>query len=119
MNGSASGNKITSLPVRDGGGGGGSGMLIVVEVIFRLPEKKDKNTPIKPTVDTSGLTEKESKIYALICRGDVTTATEISTLTGIPLKTTRRIVTGLVEKGYVERIGGDRYGKWIPVSKSK
>ncbi|MCL2147759.1 MAG: putative DNA binding domain-containing protein [Methanomassiliicoccaceae archaeon] len=82
-----------------------------VEVVFRLPEKEDKYTPI------ANLTERESIIYALICKGDMSTIDEISEATGIPHRTVRRDVSRLIEGKYIQKVGGDRYGKWVSLSK--
>ena len=90
-----------------------------IEVTFRLPEKKDKDVPVRTTVDVSDLTDRGSQIYALICAGNMSTTAKISEAAGIPLRTVKRDVAKLVEMGFVQRIGGDRYGKWVPASRSK
>jgi ATP-dependent DNA helicase RecG len=91
----------------------------IIKVIFRLPEKKEEGRSGKVPADVSELTEKESRVYAAILAGSPSTIPEISETTGIPDRTTRRILTKLVEKGYIQRDGGNKFGKWAPVSKSK
>jgi len=45
----------------------------IITPIFRLPEKKDECVSGKVTVDMSGMTETESKVYSRMCAGDVST----------------------------------------------
>jgi ATP-dependent DNA helicase RecG len=82
-----------------------------VEIIFRLPEKKDK------VIDLSDLIGLELEIYFLISKRKFTTASEMSKTLLVSDKTVRRALTKLIEKGYVKREGGDRTGKWILTSK--
>jgi ATP-dependent DNA helicase RecG len=89
-----------------------------VEITFRLPEKKDDGMIIKPAVDLSDLTDTETTVYTIISKGNMSTTSEISEVTGIPLRTAERSVANLVEKGLVQRVGGKRYGKWVAVPKS-
>jgi ATP-dependent DNA helicase RecG len=85
-----------------------------IEIIFRLPEKNDENVPKMEWVNLKG---NEFKIYGLIHEGKVTTAPEMAKSIGISERTVRRIAAKLIERGYIERIGGDKTGKWAPVSK--
>jgi ATP-dependent DNA helicase RecG len=86
-----------------------------VEIVFRLPEKKNDNVQTKTAVNLSDLTDTESKTYALIREGTVTTAIEMSKVLGITDKTVKRVVAKLVEKGLVKRIGSKNTGRWIAV----
>ena len=65
------------------------------------------------------LTNMESRVYKVVCEGKVTTAVEISNVIGVSDKTVRRALAKLIEKGYVKRVGGDKMGKWVPVSGTK
>jgi len=85
-----------------------------IEVTFRLPEKKEEKIPDKATAD---LTERESKIFALISDGYVTTLTEMSLSTGISVKIIRNIIEKLIKRGLIHRIGGRKTGRWISTSK--
>jgi DNA-binding IclR family transcriptional regulator len=61
----------------------------------------------------------ESKMYALISAGKGSKLSDMSKDSGIPERTIRRIIAKLIEKGYVQRKGGDKSGKWIPTSDKK
>ena len=89
-----------------------------IEVTFRLPEKKNEDSSEKVIIDLSDLTDTEAKIYAIVYEGNISTTAEMSEITGIPLRTAERAVANLVEKGFVKRTGGKRYGKWVVISKS-
>jgi ATP-dependent DNA helicase RecG len=91
----------------------------LIRIVFRLPEKKDKGVTIKPAVDLSELNDREAKIYTLISLGNVSKLSEISEASGMSLITVRRTLAKLIEKEYLQRIGGDRSGKWIPVKTSR
>jgi len=91
----------------------------MIKVIFRLPEKKDEGIPGIVIADTSELTKRESEIYLLISEGNVPTIANIAESIGVSYDTAKRTVKRLVEKGYLQRIGGNKFGKWIPVSKPK
>jgi Fic family protein len=65
------------------------------------------------------LTETELKIYALIVAGDAVTTVEISETASIPERTARRAISKLVEEGYIQRSGGRKQGKWIPIFGTK
>ena len=67
----------------------------------------------EPTIDLSGLTETESKVYQAVCTGTTTTLDEISALTGINKRTVRRTIGILGEKGLITRTGGRKIGKWV------
>jgi ATP-dependent DNA helicase RecG len=86
----------------------------IIKVIFKLPEKREDTAPGKVPVDTSGLTVNESKLYDLICTGELSTLTDFSEATGLSVKAVRGAVSKLVEKGLIQRIGPDKSGKWIP-----
>ncbi|MCL2148818.1 MAG: putative DNA binding domain-containing protein [Methanomassiliicoccaceae archaeon] len=88
-----------------------------IEVTFRLPEKKGAGIPEKAPSDAPGLTERESRVYALVCDGSVTTIAGIAEATGTSFDTAKRTVNKLVEKGYLQRTGSRKDGRWIPVSR--
>jgi predicted HTH transcriptional regulator len=88
-----------------------------VEIVFRLPEKKEDTTG-KMSADRPGLTEREPMIYASICERSVPMNANISKTTGLSFDTAKRTVKKLVEKGYLQMVGGNRFGKWVPVSRS-
>jgi len=91
----------------------------MIEVIFRLPEKKEGGIPGIVIADTSKLTKRESEIFLLICEGNASTIADIADSIGVSFDTAKRAVKRLVEKGYLQRIGGNKYGKWVPISKPK
>jgi ATP-dependent DNA helicase RecG len=88
-----------------------------IVMTFRLPEKKA--IPEKVVAEVQDMSKKESIIYELICEGKVSKASEIAELSEIPKRTVERTLAKLVEKGYIQRVGGDRSGKWVPTSKQK
>lgn len=59
------------------------------------------------------LKETESKVYEVIREGIVTTRKEISLISGIPERSVARAIAFLTEKGFIERIGGNKSGKWV------
>jgi ATP-dependent DNA helicase RecG len=64
---------------------------------------------------TSDLTDTESKIYSAVCMGNMSTTAEISEASGVPFKTAERVIAKLVRNGYIQKTGGRRQGKWVPV----
>ena len=81
-----------------------------VEIIFRLPPKK----PVKGGIGGPRMTETELKVFELICEGKEFTADEMSKAAGVSAVTVKRAVAGLTKKGYVEREGSNKDGRWIP-----
>jgi DNA-binding IclR family transcriptional regulator len=53
----------------------------------------------------------------MMCEGNVTTIAEIAKAAGTSFDTTKRTVKKLVEKGYLQRTGSDKSGRWVPVSR--
>jgi len=90
-----------------------------VEITFKLPEKKGEGQSGKALIDISELSEREAAIFMLICKGDISTFAEISDSTGLSKKAVRIAVNKLAERGFVKKLGGKRYGKWVPYSKSE
>ena len=90
-----------------------------IDVVFRLPEKKEDFVSDKMSIDISNLTDAESTLYSLISEGVSVSVKEFSRTTGLSEKTVRGAIYKLVKQGYVKRIGGDKYGKWMPVSLTK
>jgi len=90
-----------------------------LEVIFRLPEKKDKGSSENILADPTGLTVIELKVYDIVCKGNFETATEMSEILDVSEKTVRRALTKLTELGHIERIGADKKGAWVPISKTR
>jgi ATP-dependent DNA helicase RecG len=90
-----------------------------VEIIFRSREKKDSTASNDATAEVLDMTDTESKIYALILAGKGSKIAEMSEASDIPSRTVSRILERLVNKGHIQRIGGDRHGKWIHIPKSK
>jgi len=74
---------------------------------------RDKITGTERVVDLSGLTDIESKIYAVICEGVVTKRKEISLASNVPERTVRRAIGSLTEKGLIMRAGNNKSGKWV------
>ncbi|MDR0334574.1 MAG: putative DNA binding domain-containing protein, partial [Methanomassiliicoccaceae archaeon] len=70
------------------------------QITFRLPEKKIAPVQKIATVDLSYLTETESKVYALICAGNLSTTAEISDALNISVITVKRAAAKLVDGGY-------------------
>ena len=60
------------------------------------------------------MTETELKVFELICKGNGFTAAEISKAAGVSAVTVKRAVAELIEKGYVEREGSNKDGRWVP-----
>jgi len=87
--------------------------------ILKRPPMPKTEIPDEAVVDTSELSENESKIYGLICEGNLSTYAGFSVATGMSVKVVRGAVAKLIEKKFIERIGNNKSGKWIPVSKSK
>jgi ATP-dependent DNA helicase RecG len=58
------------------------------------------------------LTERQKAILQHIEQNNVISAKEISTLLQIADRTVERDIQKLKEKGFLERIGGDRGGHW-------
>ncbi|MCL2148911.1 MAG: putative DNA binding domain-containing protein [Methanomassiliicoccaceae archaeon] len=83
----------------------------IIKVIFRLPEKTAGNILNLMMPDLKGT---ELAVYELICEGKITTAYGMSEVIGVSERTVRRAAAKLTDKGYVERLGGNKTGKWIP-----
>ena len=72
-----------------------------------------RNAVSPSAVGLPNLTGTELEIYLLIREGKHATATEMSMALGISDKTVRRVLTKLMDKGYVTREGGDKTGRWV------
>jgi len=78
----------------------------------------DANIGHPKAMDMSDLTDTESKVYALICTGNMSTAAMIAEAALLSVRTVERTLAILSEHGYIRRVGGKRYGKWTTASKS-
>ena len=90
-----------------------------VQIIFRSRKNGDITVSNGVTAEGSDLTDNESKIYELIIAGKGTKIADMSEASGISSRTVSRILDNLVDRGYIQRIGGDKNGKWMPVPRSK
>lgn len=59
------------------------------------------------------LTASELKVYKLIIGGAAMTTEDMAAVIGVTGRTIRRIISKLVAKGYIKRVGGDRDGRWV------
>jgi fido (protein-threonine AMPylation protein)/DNA-binding CsgD family transcriptional regulator len=62
---------------------------------------------------TDGLTATELKIFNVIAEGKLITADDIAEAVGVTGRTVKTIVSTLVEKGLIKRIGSRRSGRWV------
>jgi len=83
-------------------------------ITFKLPERRDRGIHTITSVDPLGMSDRESRIYKLICEGSMSRIEDISVATNIPLRTLKRDMKKLADRGHIEKIGGDRHGKWVP-----
>ena len=60
----------------------------------------------------STLSETEKAVYALLMKNPSYTAEQLISLTSKSLRTIRRTVQSLKEKGFIKRVGSDRQGYW-------
>lgn len=72
---------------------------------------KSADDPVKPT-DMENLSEDAAKILAAINRNPKITRRNLAVMIGKTLSTVRRRISELKDKGYIERIGSDKYGEW-------
>ena len=75
-------------------------------------EVLDNHGNHEETSDTS-LNDKEQLVVSVIIEDNRSTYDYISSKTGIPKRTLTRIFSALQEKGYVERTGSKKDGKWV------
>jgi predicted HTH transcriptional regulator len=59
------------------------------------------------------MNEMEFKVYAAICESSATTRGELAVATGVSESSVKSAVTSLIKKGFIERVGSDKTGKWI------
>jgi ATP-dependent DNA helicase RecG len=59
------------------------------------------------------LTASELKVYKLIIGSAAMTTEDMAAVIGVTGRTIRRIISKLVAKGYIKRVGGDRDGRWV------
>ncbi|MDR1954641.1 MAG: HTH domain-containing protein [Candidatus Methanoplasma sp.] len=70
-------------------------------------------------VDPTGLTAIEIEVYDVVCKGNIDAAVDISKALDVSDKTVRRALVKLTQLGYIEGVGGNKGGTWVPVSKSE
>ena len=85
----------------------------------QLNETKIKEMVEKKPVDikNESLTSDENKIFTILINNPSITAEEISKLSYFSLRKVYRTYNSLKEKGYIERIGSDKIGKWKIIKK--
>ncbi|MCB6993409.1 Fic family protein [bacterium 210820-DFI.6.37] len=66
----------------------------------------------KCQIDTLGCTLEELAILELIIKNPAVKQAELAVETGKSLRSVKRIMESLREKGYIRRVNGKRYGKW-------
>ncbi len=74
-----------------------------------------KNVTLNVTVDDtlkSNMTENEKIIYKAICQNIKITRADLSIILDKSERTIQRILNSLVSKGYLIRIGDNRFGYW-------
>ncbi|MEG1931087.1 MAG: ATP-binding protein, partial [Anaerovorax sp.] len=76
------------------------------------PKKIATNATNSATNATDSLTEDEKKVIEAIRTKADATQKEMQTMTGITLGTIKRMLPRLQEKGFIERVGNRRSGKW-------
>jgi len=58
------------------------------------------------------LDEKENLILSKIKNNPKLSARELSELLNIPFRSVQRYISNLREKGFIERVGANKYGYW-------
>ena len=81
--------------------------------IVTFSRKAENDSVASVAENVKGMTGTESRVYAIICKGSLTTAKEMSAASGVSEKSVRRIIDSLIRKELIQRIGSDRSGKWI------
>ncbi|WP_155840170.1 winged helix-turn-helix transcriptional regulator [Butyrivibrio sp. MC2021] len=59
------------------------------------------------------LSEREKAIIQLMVENPIVTRTDMAEKLQCSLSTIKRCITGLTEKGIIERVGSDKTGSWI------
>jgi ATP-dependent DNA helicase RecG len=86
--------------------------VIEEDDIFRLTIKYGQSNISIP--DNFGmLVSNEDKILALLHENPKITAKEMVEMSGIPLRTIRRILAEMTENKTIERLGGRKSGEWV------
>ena len=76
---------------------------------------RNSNVPLDVPLDVplkNDLTEVEKQIYMLIKANQRITREEIGEQTGVSVKTVQRRINALYKKGYLIRVGNNRFGYW-------
>jgi ATP-dependent DNA helicase RecG len=76
----------------------------------RAPEKKVASKNISEIAD---LTDREKKVYQVICEGVATKLDDISSASGLSVASVKRATKSLVEKEMIIRVGSKMDGKWV------
>jgi len=91
---------------------------IIEDDIFRIIVPLDDNYSFDYNIGRSGgeiviLTKAESKVYNVICEGTATTRREIALASGLSESTVKSVISYLLEKKFIMRMGSDKSGKWV------
>jgi fido (protein-threonine AMPylation protein)/DNA-binding CsgD family transcriptional regulator len=62
---------------------------------------------------SDSLTATELKVFNVISEGELFTACEIAVAVGVTDRTVKKIVSVLVERGLIKRVGSRRSGRWV------
>ncbi|MCL2148442.1 MAG: putative DNA binding domain-containing protein [Methanomassiliicoccaceae archaeon] len=85
----------------------------VIEVTFRLPEKKGDGTTGKIPAGVHSLSDKEAEVCELIQGNSRITISDMSKKLGLTTRQVELIIASLKEKGIVERAGSKKAGSWV------